>query len=69
MIIIDFCNNFSYNLDGKLYFLDPKDHTWELKGSFEYILHGEDEEVEYELLNNQPTLHILRISFQILINI
>jgi len=58
-----FYNNFLYNLDAKLYFLDPEDHTWELKGTFEHILSGEDEQIEYELLNNQPTLHILKVSF------
>ena len=63
MIITDFYNAFSHGLDGKLYFLDPEDHTWELKGSFEHILNGEDEEVSYELLDKQPTLHILRVSF------
>ena len=57
-----FYNSFLHNLDAKLYFLDPEDHTWELKGSFEHILSGEDEEVEYELLDSQPTLHILKVS-------
>ena len=63
MIIFWFCTTSHIVLDGKLYFLDPEDQTWELKGSFEHILNGKEEEVEYELLNNQPTLHILRVSF------
>ena len=63
MIITNFYNVFSYSPDGKLYFLDPEYHTWELKGSFEHILNDEDEEVCYELLDKQPTLYILRVSF------
>ncbi len=54
-------NSFLHNLDAKLYFLDPEDHTWELKGSFEHILSGEDEEIEYEVIDKQPVLHILKV--------
>ena len=54
-------NSFLHNLDAKLYFLDPEDHTWELKGSFEHIFSGEDEEIEYEVIDKQPVLHILKV--------
>jgi len=69
MTTTGFHNNISHCLDGKLYILDSEDHTWELKESFAYILNGEDEEVEYEFLNSQLTLHILKVSFLIFINI
>jgi hypothetical protein len=58
-----FYNSFLHNLVAKLYFLDPEDHTWELKGSLEHILNTDDEEVDYELLDKQPTLHILKVSY------
>ena len=34
-----------------------------MKGSFEHILSCEDEEIEYELLDKQPTLHILKVRY------